>query len=186
MTEPNLLLIGLRGSGKSTIARALALREHRAFFDLDEITPTMLGCTSVEEVWNAHGEAAFREAETRALTQTLATNSGAVIALGGGAPTAPGAAELIARETRNGRARVAYLRCEPAVLARRLRSIPGGPGPSRPSLTGADPIDEIATIYAQRDPLYQSLATRTLENLSTLDEALDALSNWKKWTREDS
>lgn len=179
--EPNLLLIGLRGSGKSTIARALALRQHRAFFDLDEITPTLLGCTSVSDAWRSHGEPAFREAETRALRQTLSANQGAIIALGGGAPTAPGAADLIEREARAGRARVVYLRCTPELLAQRLRSIPGGPGASRPSLTGADPIEEIGVIHAQRDPLYQRLATRTIENLASLEEALAALNDWTRW-----
>lgn len=181
--EPNLLLIGLRGSGKTTVARALALRQHRAFFDLDEITPTLLGCASVAEAWASRGEPAFREAESRALAQTLGAHHGAIIALGGGAPTAPGAAELIEREAQAGRARVVYLRCTPELLAARLRSIPGGPGPSRPSLTGADPIDEIATVFAQRDPLYQRLATRTLENLATLDDALAALEDWNRWQR---
>lgn len=182
--EPNLLLIGLRGSGKSTVARALALRQHRAFFDLDEITPTLLGCTSVADAWSSHGEAAFRGAESRALSQTLGAQRGAIIALGGGGPTAPGAAELIERETRAGRARVVYLRCSPELLAQRLRSIPGGPGASRPSLTGADPIEEIATIYAQRDPLYQRLATRTLDDIATLEQALDALDGWARWQNQ--
>lgn len=179
--EPNLILIGLRGSGKSTLARALARRQGRIAIDLDDLTPGYLGCATVGEAWNLHGQGAFREAEFQALSQALAANMGAVIALGGGAPTAPGAADLIEAAIREGRAVVVYLRDTPRTLADRLRALPKGPGPSRPSLTGADPIDEIAAVFAQRDPLYSRLATRTLNDSDSLESVLDALADWPKW-----
>lgn len=179
--EPNLLLIGLRGSGKSTLGRALALRQSRGFIDLDDVTPGVAGCASVAELWRQRGEAGFREAELRALTQTLASRRGDVIALGGGAPTAPGAADLLRREVAAGRARIVYLRCSAEELAARLRALSGGPGADRPSLTGADPIDEIPAVLAQRDDLYRSLATRTLESAHSLAEALAALEDWTRW-----
>ncbi|HBS28645.1 MAG TPA: hypothetical protein DEB06_04140, partial [Phycisphaerales bacterium] len=54
----------------------------------------------------------------------------------------------------------------------------GGAGANRPSLTGADPIDEIAQVFAQRDALYRRLATRTLEGLTTIEDALAQLRGW--------
>jgi len=179
--EPNLLLIGLRGSGKSTLAKALARRQRRSAIDLDDLTPIILGCATVAEAWSAHGQDAFRGAEFRALSQSLASNTGAVIALGGGTPTAPAAADLIESAAREGRAVVVYLRDSPQALADRLRSLPKGPGPSRPSLTGVDPLDEIAVVFAQRDPLYSRLATRTLNDPDSLESVLDALADWPKW-----
>ncbi|MCB9844882.1 MAG: AAA family ATPase [Phycisphaeraceae bacterium] len=154
----NILLIGLRGSGKSTRGRALAARLSRAFVDLDEVTPREMGCATVREAF-ARGEAAFREAEVRALRRVLESD-GQVVALGGGTPTAPGAADLIRAERRAGRARVVYLRADAAELRRRLEREDNA---QRPSLTGRGVLEEIEEVFARRDPLYRDLADGVVE-----------------------
>lgn len=151
-----LVLMGLRGSGKSTVGRHIAAWGGRTFIDLDSRTAEVLGGSSVREVWDRHGEAAFRRAEAEALAAALQT-SGAIIALGGGTPTAPGAAELLRRERDAGRADVIYLDATAATLRERIRLADNG---NRPSLTGADPLEEVEGVLASRDGLYRSLASR--------------------------
>lgn len=179
---PHILLMGLRASGKSTLGQALAARLGLLFVDLDEVTAAMLGCVDVPEVWAMHGPAAFRSAEVGALRQLLAgagpggTLAGVprVIALGGGTPTAPGAAELLREEARAGRIALVYLRASPETLRARLTDTDLD---ERPSLTGQGVLDEVDEIFRQRDPLYSELATARLETDGmTPAQAEDALA----------
>ncbi len=155
----NLILIGLRGSGKTTIGRLVAERLGRPFIDLDDETARTLGGTSVGEAFTKHGEAAFRNAETRALAHALKTGS-RVIALGGGTPTAPGAADLLRREHDAGRAIIIYLAAEAETLRERLRQTDMT---QRPSLTGADPLAEIEAVLEKRDPLFREIADEVMD-----------------------
>lgn len=165
---PHILLIGLRGSGKSAIGARLAERLSRPFIDLDQATLALLGRTTVAEAWKATGQQAFRAAEVRALREAMQSAESSVIALGGGTPTAPGASEHIRHESRHKRAVVVYLRCSPAELRRRLT---GRIGPDRPSITGKDPLAEMDEIFRFRDPLYRGLAFAVIEDLGE-DESI--------------
>lgn len=171
----NLLLIGLRGAGKSTIGPALSARIGMPFVDLDGESARVLGCATIAEAWRTHGQEAFRRAETTALREALRRNR-RVLALGGGTPTAPGATEAIEKARGTGTARVVYLRCTPAELRARLSA--SGPGAERPSITGADPLDEIAQVFAQRDPLYSQLADRVVEGGLDAERIVEALASW--------
>lgn len=171
----HLVLIGLRGSGKSTLGRLVAQRRGCAFLDLDDAVLQHLGHVSVADAWAALGEPAFRLAETECLRNALhAGPDKRVIALGGGTPTAPGAAELL-RDARQERATcIVYLRAQPDTLRARL----GTEGDAdRPPLTGTNTLDEIGDVFAVRDPLYRSLASHTIEldNHSGVDELVDRL-----------
>lgn len=178
--DANLLLIGLRGSGKSTLGRALAAHQSRPFLDLDDATAAFLHCDSVAEAWARHGEPAFREAESRALAAAL-NDTGRIIALGGGTPTAPGATELIERARRERRCIVAYLRSTPKELRARLQSLCPSALTNRPSLTGAHPLDEVESVFAARDPLYRALATREIEGIDAVDDAVARMDHWPTW-----
>jgi len=178
----NMLLIGLRGAGKSTLGAAVADRLNQPFVELDQVTLTQLGASSVAEVWRTHGETVFRQAEVDALRQAL-RRDGQVIAAGGGAPTAPGAEKLIKNAQRDRRALVIYLRAEPAELRRRLQR--DEKSEDRPSLTGADPIDEIERVFAQRDALYRDLANKTLPVDARPDDVLDRLESLGRASRPD-
>lgn len=170
LTHPSLVLIGLRGSGKSTLGRLAAQRLGRAFIDLDDRTAARLGHASVANAWAAAGEPAFRAAEVEALPEALRT-SNLVLALGGGTPTAPGAEALLRDAQSRGEIVIVYLRCTPAELRARLLAA-GGPGANRPSLTGRDPLDEIEEVYARRDGLYRGLAGRVIEGVSGEDDGV--------------
>lgn len=175
--SPHILLIGLRGSGKSSLGRDLASRTRRRFVDLDEVVPGALGRASVSEVFERDGEEAFRLAETRALQEALA-GPASVVALGGGTPTAPGAADRIRAASRDGRAVAVYLRADASTLRARLEASDNA---HRPSLTGVGVLDEVDALLERRDPLYRDLAdaivsTDGLTEAETLD-LLQAVSD---------
>ena len=154
-----LILMGLRGSGKTTLGRKLSERTGLAFADLDERTATRMGAKSVAEAWARQGQAAFRVAEVEALRAAVAEEVG-ILALGGGTPTAPGAAEVLRGLKRAEPPRIVYLRATAEELAGRLRSSDLS---TRPSLTGKDPVAEIADVLALRDAAYRELADLVLE-----------------------
>ncbi len=169
----NLLLIGLRGSGKTTIGRLLGdrLGWPGGFLDLDDLTARHLGgAGSVGEAWAKHGEPTFRRAEKEVLVSVLRRDQ-QVIALGGGTPTAPGAANLLEAERRAGRVRIVYLRADPEVLRGRLSRTDMS---NRPSLTGADPLAEIDAVFARRDPAYLDLADEVVDaNVGSAEQVAD-------------
>jgi len=153
-TFPNVVLMGLRGSGKSTLGRLLAGKLHRPFVDMDDETAASLQCGSVAEAWAKHHESGFRLAETRVLKKLLATR-GRVIALGGGTPMAPGARQALRDAQNEGSARIIYLRASAHTMRERLEQADLA---DRPSLTGTDTITEIDLILARRDGPYRDLA----------------------------
>lgn len=180
-TNPSLVLMGLRGSGKSTLGRAVADRLGRPCIDLDDRTVEALGATSVAEAWRTLGETAFRAAESRVLREVLSAPGSAIVSLGGGTPTAPGAADLLREVAGRGRAIIVYLHARPETLRARL----GQTGVAdRPSLTGRGTIGEIDEVYAARDGLYRAIATRVVEvdaeSAATLTQGLVGLvTSWR-------
>jgi shikimate kinase len=124
------VLIGMPGSGKSTVGRQLARRLGVSFFDTDHLLEARLGC-SIREYFEAQGEAAFREREEQALAECL-TQADGVLSTGGGACCA-GQPRAPARRTC-----VIYLRASPEDIYRRLRH-----DTTRPLLQVADPLRKL-------------------------------------------
>lgn len=175
MSEPgrrSLVLMGLRGSGKSTLGRAVAGATGLPFVDLDEVTTGLLGGGTLAEQWSRLGEGAFRDAEASALRAQLAGAAGSafVLALGGGTPTAPGAAEMLGGAVGGGGVELVYLRGQPETLRERLCETDTG---ERPSLTGAGTLEEIGRVFDARDGLYSRLASRVI---AIEGETVDALA----------
>jgi shikimate kinase len=159
-----IILMGLRGCGKSTVGGLIAARAGSVHIDLDDRTAGELECDTPAEAIGRHGLDAFRAAETRALRAALA-GGGVVLSLGGGTPTAPGSVEILDSAKRGG-AELIYLHAGPDVLRGRLEPTDHA---SRPSLTGRGMLDEIGEIYLRRDPLYRGLCSRLIET-----EGIDA------------
>jgi shikimate kinase len=145
------VLIGLPGSGKSTVARRLAKIYSVPVADTDELVEAATGRT-VPELFETAGEPAFRAAESTALQSAL-TDFDGVLSLGGGA--------ILAADNRSALvasgAPIVLLRGEPATLLARL-----GDPQSRPLLR-ADPAARLAALAAEREPLYRSVATLTVD-----------------------
>jgi shikimate kinase len=95
MNQP-IIITGFMGSGKTTVAQALARTLNCRAIDLDQLITERAGRTP-KEIIDQDGESAFREIETRLLREVLEQDSARVIALGGGAWTLPGNRDLIAQ-----------------------------------------------------------------------------------------
>ena len=154
------LIMGLRGAGKTTASRSAAELAGRRFVDLDRVVMLALGAQSVTEIFQTQGEPAFREGETAALRETLAESGSLVVALGGGTPTAPGAADLIRAAQATGDAVAIYMRAPADDLAARLRGAGVG---DRPRLIDGDIDEEMRAVFDARDPLYRSLADHEID-----------------------
>ena len=144
-------LIGLPGSGKSTVGRQLARRLGRAFVDSDHVIEERLGC-SIREYFEREGEDRFRDVE-EAVIDELTQQDGGVLSTGGGSVLRPNN-RLHLRE----RGQVVYLKSNPDELFRRLRH-----DVNRPLLQVADPLTRLRELHAARDPLYRETAHFTIE-----------------------
>ena len=141
-----LFLVGMPGSGKSTVGRQLARRLGLPFFDSDALIEQRLGC-SIREYFAQRGEDAFRDVEQQVIAE-LASGPDAVVATGGGAVLREANRQKL-REA----GRVIYLRSSPEDLHRRLRH-----DRQRPLLQVADPLGRLRSLHAERDPLYRDTA----------------------------
>lgn len=140
---PHIVLVGLPGSGKSTVGRAVAEALSRNFLDFDAEIERREG-TTIAEIFAARGEAHFRSLE-RALTEELSGAGGFVLAPGGGWITNPGCVALLKPP-----ATFIYLQVEPA---RALKRMSAG-AESRPLLRRPDPAAELTKILQEREAAY--------------------------------
>jgi shikimate kinase len=147
----HLLLVGMMGSGKTTVARLLGERTGRPVSDSDAEVERATG-RSVVEIFDSEGEGAFREQERLALERALQEKEPAVIAVAGGAVLDPRNRKAM----RQG-GTVVWLRAEVATLAGRV-----GDGRGRPLLTG-DAAAALARLAAERAPLYAEVADVTVD-----------------------
>jgi shikimate kinase len=162
-----VVLLGYRGSGKTTVGRKLADRLWCEFVDTDEEIVRRAG-KSIREIFAEQGEAAFRELESQVVLDAL-KREGDVISLGGGAILRDENREALAASQHS---RI-YLRCDPDMLHRRIQN-DAATTASRPALTAlGGGIDEIKQLLATREPLYRAVATAELDvtNLDP-DEAM--------------
>ncbi|NOG53616.1 MAG: shikimate kinase [Planctomycetes bacterium] len=183
----HLILIGLRGSGKSAVARRLANLLWKTAADSDKLALAHFEeADSITQVWENHGEHAWRAVEAELCAQ-LNTDDGIpagnwpqetdlIIALGGGVPMVPDAATALAQLRQAKQARILYLACRPEVLCARLQSqVAGLLDESRPPLTDADNLlDEIRQVATERDPVYRDLADGVVD---VSDLTVDQVSN---------
>lgn len=151
----HVILMGLRGAGKSSVGRLLARALSRPFADLDELTAATLNAPTPADALRTLGEPAFRQGEARALRAALAHAHPRVLALGGGTPTWPDSADMLRDHRAQSSDLLVYLHAAPAALMHRLEQTDLS---QRPALLGNDPLAEVATLYDRRDPLYRQLA----------------------------
>jgi shikimate kinase len=166
----SILLIGYRGSGKTTLGSALAARLGWSFVDLDQRISQAAGMT-IREIFQRHGQPHFRDLETLHLLQSLKLKNH-VIALGGGAVLAKANQKAIAEA----RHPVVYLKAAAQELHRRILADPVT-AQQRPSLThlGGN-VDEIRALLAEREPIYLSVKTVELNvQGKAIDELVDEL-----------
>jgi shikimate kinase len=144
-------LVGLPGSGKSTVGRQLARRLSLPFFDSDHVIEQRLGC-SIRAFFEQEGEERFRDVEQSVLDE-LTQGDPCVLSTGGGSVLRPAN-----RTHLHERGRVVYLRSTPEEVFRRLRH-----DRNRPLLQVADPLQRLRELYEVRDPLYRETAHYVIE-----------------------
>jgi len=164
-TPPRLILIGVRGSGKTSVGRRVAARLGWTFVDTDERIQQRTGRT-IREIFATDGEPAFRALESAALVESLATDR-CVISAGGGA--------VIAADNRQ-RIRATglciWLTAPAAELHRRLQQ-DAATGAQRPPLTAASGVEEIEQVLAARTRLYAETAHHVID---TAGRSIDAVA----------
>ena len=137
-----IALVGLMGAGKSCIGRQLSAALGLPFADADKEIEAAAGC-SVEDIFTAHGEVAFRAGERRVIARLL-TQPTMVLATGGGAFMDPETRKVI-RE----RATSVWLRADADLLLRRTSR-----RNNRPLLKRGDPREILNDLIEKRYPVY--------------------------------
>lgn len=143
---PKAVLVGMPGSGKSTIGRRLAKAMRVPLLDTDVAIVETTGRT-IADIFANDGEKEFRRIEEEVVKKALAAHGG-IVSLGGGAVTSPGVRDALAGHT------VVYLEIGAAEGIRRTTG-----GPLRPLLAGGDPAERYRTLMDERVPLYRQVAT---------------------------
>ena len=145
LMAPKAVLVGMPGSGKSTIGRRLAKAVQLPLLDTDAKIVETTG-RSIAELF-VDGEQAFRRIEEQVVRTALAEHDG-ILSLGGGAITSEGVREALTGHT------VIYLEISAAEGIRRTTG-----GTVRPLLAGDDPAKRYRELMAARVPLYRGVAT---------------------------
>ena len=147
----NIFLVGLMGSGKTTIGRALAKRLNKRFVDTDHEIEARTGA-SIPLIFEIEGEASFRQREADVI-RDLSAQSGVVLATGGGAVL-----NEQSRQYLKERGVVVYLRASVNSILQRTSH-----DRNRPLLQTTDPKARIEELSRQRAPLYQEVSHITIE-----------------------
>ncbi len=150
LTAP-VFLIGLPGSGKSTVGRQLARRLGLPFVDVDQAIEARIGC-SIRAYFEREGEQSFRDLEAVVIDE-VSQGPTSVISTGGGAVLRPENRQCMRR-----RGHVVYLRSSPEELYRRVRH-----DRNRPLLQVDDPMAKLRELHAERHPLYTQTAHFTID-----------------------
>lgn len=197
-----IILIGYRGTGKTTVGRLLAERLGCALIDSDRLLEEEAGKT-IARIFAEEGEEAFRDRETKIVAKLAERKDFFVLATGGGVPIREvnrrnlrRAAEGTNAERNESEANadrnkkeddpspagkqsglIVWLTAEPATIAARL-SGDAQSAATRPALTKLSPTEEIEALLAARAPFYREIADLTVAtDAKTPQEIAEAISS---------
>jgi shikimate kinase len=166
----SFILIGYRGTGKTTVASKLADRLGIPVFDSDMEIERRTG-KSIAEIFAQEGESAFRDVEESVIAQILSQSVPLVLATGGGA--------ILRDNTRNRlrqSGRVIWLTATPETILHRISNDTRSQA-TRPNLTSLPMQEEILTVLEHRKPLYATTAhERIATDSQTADEIVEAIT----------
>ncbi len=151
----NVILIGARGCGKTSVGRALARRLGWPFVDTDEEIQTTSG-RCIRDIFAQDGEPAFRALETLAIAAAC-RGGPKVLSVGGGA---------VLRDANRGALRsagVCFWLTAPAEELHRRTQADCHSADTRPALTAREALDELRHLLAERAPLYAATADHVVD-----------------------
>lgn len=172
----NIVLIGMRGSGKTTVGKILAEKLGRGFVEMDELVVRRAGM-SIPEIVKKQGWPGFRDIES-AVCREVAALDNIVNATGGGVITRE---ENIAALRKNGK--LIWLQISLEKILERI-----GEDPSRPSLTGRSTRDDMAAVLAERTPIYRRAADHAVltDNKTAEEVAAEILKLLEEFAHDKS
>jgi shikimate kinase len=144
MSQPNIILTGFMGTGKSTVGRLLAKKTGYRFVDTDTLIEQQTGKT-ITEIFTTQGEKAFRNLETE-LVKKLAKKGGQVIATGGGLVLNPDNVKELSRT-----GKIFCLTTTADEILQRVKQQEN----TRPLLQEKNPLQKITTLLQQRAHVYR-------------------------------
>jgi shikimate kinase len=178
-TAPVIVLVGLMGTGKSTVAWDLSKHYQVPCLDTDKLVEQRVG-RSVREIFDESGEHFFREIESEVLRECIHSPGGAVIAAAGGVVLADVNRELMKNARDQGKVTIVWLHAPPELLA--LRTMKGS---HRPALD-TDRLAVLQKMFTQREPLYKEVSDvlidvseRSIESVTGL--IIDAMDEAMIW-----
>jgi shikimate kinase len=148
----HIVLVGLMGTGKSSVGRKLASQLQRTFVDTDKRVEEMTG-KSVRDIFIHDGEEAFRALESKVVIDVLQDSESSVIAAAGGVVTRPENRKVLLESCSSGATKVIWLRADTAELLARVQK-----GVHRP-LLDADPSGTLTAMERDRTPWYEEVAS---------------------------
>ncbi len=182
-TEPSIVLVGLMGTGKTTVARLLAEHRRVELLDTDKLIESRDG-RSIREIFSESGETAFREIESEVLRECLHRPGSPVIAGAGGVVVREQNRAMLDAARDAGSTVVVWLHARPEVLAERTAK-----GVHRPLLDD-DRMATLTQMSEDRGPLYASVADividvsdRSIE--SVVELLIDALDEQEEFVGKD-
>ncbi len=155
--KENIVLVGMPGSGKSTVGALLSERLGKAFYDTDEELSKKTG--NISEYINKNGEAAFRKAESETIKELSGNTTGAVISTGGGAVLKY---ENVESLRRNGR--IYFIDRDISLIT---------PTKSRPLSSDREKLQKL---YNERYEIYLSSCDKRIENNGSPEECADKIT----------
>ena len=151
MKATNIFLIGLMGSGKTTIGKLLAKKLNRSFIDTDQLIEQKTG-VDVSMIFEFEGERGFRDRETKLLSD-LSEKLNHVISTGGGVVLSKFNRDIISNS-----GTTFYLKTYPKELSLRLKN-----DKTRPLLKNTDVEKKLTELYEERCSLYEAAADYIIE-----------------------
>jgi len=161
--KKHIVLVGLPGAGKSTVGKMVAERLHAGLVDIDSILVRKEG-KPITMIFAEKGEQAFREMERKEVETALA-NEPAVIVPGGGWAAQPG--QLDGAKARG---YFVYLKARAEIAAGRAE-----PSGTRPVLMGGDPVDQMRTLFKERDSYYAKADATVLTEAKPAEKVADEI-----------
>src|ERR1700730_15685767 len=163
----SIVLVGMRGAGKSTIGRRLSARLKLPFLDADSEIEAAAGM-SIPDIFEINGEPHFRDGEARVIARLLDSGP-AVLATGGGA--------FMREDTRNRigeKAGSLWLKADADIIMKRVKR-----RADRPLLQTADPAATIGRLIEEREPVYRhadlTIWSRDVPHEKIVEECVEAL-----------